>query len=132
MARRASKSSHPILIIGMIVAVGIVAAVGTLIFRKPTAGFTNVAPLDVREFLENGNSFRGNEYVIEGVIDEKLRWTANRGQVVSMRVDGSDEMIGIEIPPDFNDLNVEREQRYAIRVKIRDGGIPVATGLSRL
>lgn len=132
MARRASKSSHPFLIIGLIAAVGIIAAVGTLIFRKPTAGFANVAPLDVREFLENGNSFRGNEYVVEGVIDEKLRWTPNRGQVVSMRVDGSDDMIGIEIPPEFNDLNVEREQRYAIRVKIREGGIPVATGLSRL
>jgi hypothetical protein len=77
---------------------------------------------------------RGNEYVLEGKIDEKLRWTPERGQLVSVRVeDGDDsEVIGIEIPPEFNHLNIEREQRYAFKVRIRQGGIPVATAVERL
>ena len=41
----------------------------------------------VDELLENGNSLRGNEYVIEGQIDEKLQWTTNRGQLVSVKIE---------------------------------------------
>ena len=53
---------------------------------------------------------------------------------MSLRVStpGGDELIGVEIPPDFNNLNIEREQRYALRIKVRQGGIPVATAVNRL
>ena len=40
--------------------------------------------------------------------------------------------LGIEIPAEFNDLNIEREQKYAFRIRVRQGGIPVATGVERL
>jgi hypothetical protein len=42
------------------------------------------------------------------------------------------EYIGIEIPPDLGKTNIDVEQRYAFRVKVRQGGIPVATGINRL
>ena len=86
------------------------------------------------ELLDNGNSLRGNEYVIEGQIEEKLQWTTDRGQLVSVRVDtgSDDEFVGIEIPQEFNKLNIDTKQKYAFRVKFRQGGIPVATGVNRL
>ena len=135
MARRASSSLHPGILIGIAAAV-VVAIIGgkSLMSQKKQTAFAGVNPLSVDDLLENGNSLRGNEYSLEGKIDEKLRWTAERGQIVSLRVKtgGGEELIGIEIPPKFNNLNIEREQRYAMRIKVRQGGIPVATDITRL
>lgn len=137
MARRASSSLHPGILIGIATAV-VVVVIGSKslvpsLFAKRQPG-ANVNPLSVEDFKENGNSLRGNEYSIEGTIDEKLRWTTSRGQVVSLRVktEKGEEPIGIEIPPSFNNLNIEREQRYSMRIKVRQGGIPVATAVTRL
>jgi hypothetical protein len=126
---------HPGILIGIAAAV-VVAIIGgkSLIGTKKQTAFGDVNPLSIEDFLENGNSLRGNEYALEGQIDEKLRWTAASGQIVSLRVKtgGGEELIGIEIPPKFNNLNIEREQRYAMRIKVRQGGIPVATDITRL
>jgi hypothetical protein len=119
---------------GIAAAVVVAIIAGQSLFKKKKTGFSDVSPLNIQEFLENGNSLRGNEYSLTGKIDEKLRWTSTRGQIVSMRVStpGGDELIGVEIPPNFNNLNIEREQRYAMRIKVRQGGIPVATAVNRL
>jgi hypothetical protein len=134
MARRASSRLNPGLIIGAVAAIAVAIFAGKSLLGKKSASFGDISALSIDELLENGNSLRGNEYSIEGKIDEKLRWTADRGQVVSLRVKaGSDEeLIGIEIPPKFNNLNIEREQRYTMRIKVRQGGIPVATDVTRL
>ena len=128
------KSLHPGIIIGAIAAIVIAVVAGKSLIGKKTATFGDVAKLSVDELLENGNSLRGNEYVIEGQIDEKLQWTTGRGQFVSVKIEapGGDEFVGIEIPQDFNKLNIDTKQKYAFRVKFRQGGIPVATGVNRL
>jgi hypothetical protein len=134
MARRASSSLHPGAVLGIIT---VVAALffGVRHFvseRDSTMG--DVEKLDVRDLLENGNSLRGNEYMVEGKIDQQLHWTTSRGQVVSLRVStpGGDELIGVEIPASFSHLNIARQQKYEIRVKFRQGGVPVATAINRL
>ena len=100
--------------------------------RKPDS--ISGARIEMGDMLENANQLRGNEYVLEGTVDEKLRWTPDRGQVVSLKVTvpGGSEFVGVEIPADFSSLNIEREQRYSIKVKFRQGGIPVATAINRL
>ncbi len=134
MARRASSQLHPGIIIGAIVAIVVLIIAGKSLIGKKSAAFGDVTKLSVDELLENGNSLRGNEYVIEGQIEEKLQWTTDRGQLVSVRVEnGSDEeFVGIEIPQEFNKLNIDTKQKYAFRVKFRQGGIAVATGVNRL
>ncbi|MEO8615701.1 MAG: hypothetical protein ABI600_11215 [Luteolibacter sp.] len=133
MARRASSSLHPGIIIGAIAAVVVAVVAGKSMLGKKTASFGDVAMLQMDELLENGNSLRGNEYVVEGQIDEKLQWTTSRGQLVSVRVEapGGDQFVGIEIPPEYNKLNIDTKQKYAFRVKFKQGGIPVATGINR-
>lgn len=71
---------------------------------------------------------------MEGQIDEKLQWTADRGQLVSVKVTsgGKDEFVAIRIPQEFNKLNIDTRQKYAFRVKFEQGGIAVATGVNRL
>lgn len=134
MARRASSSFHPGILIGGVAAIVVAIIAGKSLLSKKSASFGDVAKLSVDELLENGNSLRGNEYVIEGQIDEKLQWTTGRGQLVSVKVNasGGDEFVGIEIPQQFNNLNIDAKQKYAFRVKFRQGGIPVATAVSRL
>jgi hypothetical protein len=134
MPRRASSRPNPGIILGAAaVLVAVVFAGKSLLGRKTTA-FSDVSPLHIEDLLENGNSLRGNEYVVQGVIDEKLHWTPDRGQLVSVRVDtpAGDEFIGIEIPAEFNALNIDTRQKYAFKVKFRQGGIAVATGINRL
>lgn len=134
MARRASSSFHPGILIGILAAVVLAVLAGKNFLGKKAPALGDADTLEVRDFLENGNSLRGNEYVVEGKIDRKLRWTTDRGQVVSLRVStaGGEELIGVEIPPTFDKLNIEREQKYALKVKFRQGGIPVATAIQRL
>jgi hypothetical protein len=134
MARRASSTLHPGIIIGAIAAIVVAVVAGKSLLGGKSAPFAEVSKLSVEELLENGNSLRGNEYVIEGQIDEKLQWTTDRGQLVSVKIDaaGGDQFVGIEIPREFSKLNIDTKQKYAFRVKFRQGGIPVATGVNRL
>ena len=134
MARRASSRPNPGIILGAIAAIAVAVFAGKSLLGGKRAAFADVSPLQIQDLLENGNSLRGNEYVVEGMVDEKLQWTADRGQVVSVRVDtpGGDEFIAIEIPADFNSHNIDTRQKYSFRIKFRQGGIAVATGINRL
>jgi len=143
MSRRASSKVHPGLIIGIVAAIGVLFFVGMkFIGKSKPAGFGDVSKLVMDDVLQNANSLRGSEYVVEGKVVDKPRWTADHGQVVVVLVtvdgkgpvgtDGKGESLGIVIPPEFSKLNIDREQRYAFRVKFRQGGIPEATGINRL
>ena len=133
MPRRASSSIHPGFI-GIAVVFLILAIIGgKMLIGDKSSGFGNIPELDVQQMLENANSMRGNEYTVRGQVNEKLLWTPDRGEFISLRVEtpAGEQVIGVEIPPEFGDLNIETRQSYAFRVRIRDGGIPVATGINR-
>lgn len=134
MARRASSSIHLGVIIGGIAAVVVAVIAGKSLIGNKSSSFGDVAKLSIEELMENGNSLRGNEYVVEGQIDEKLQWTADRGQLVSLKVAsaGKEDYLAIRIPQEFNKLNIDTRQKYAFRVKFEQGGIAVATGVNRL
>lgn len=134
MARRASSKIHPGIIIGVLAFIVGAVLVGRWMGSQKTTAFPAGKELNIEQFLENGNMLSGNEYTLQGEIDEKLQWTSTRGQLVSVRVNtpGGDEFIGIEIPQEFNKLNIDTKQKYHFRVKFRRGGIAVATGIERL
>ena len=129
MARRASSGPNVTAIIA-IAAFVIVAFFGAKsLLGSSKQKIKGVTPLAVKEFLENGNSLRGNEYLVQGTVDQ--RWPRDNGQLVSLHVNDSDDLIGIQIPASFNDLNIEREQKDSNKVKFLEGGIPVATQIER-
>ena len=134
MARRASSSTNPILIIGIVVAVVALFFGGKLFMSKKKESFAGTNRLVVQDLLDNGNSLRNNEYLIEGKIDERFFRDGNTSSVVSVRVkaESGEEIVPVMIPSKFNNLNIEREQRYAFKVRFEQGGIPVATAISRL
>jgi hypothetical protein len=129
MPRRASSGPNVIAVIG-IVAFLVVSFFGIRYFLKGSGEkMKGVAKMKVDDFCENGNSFRGNEYLIQGTVDQ--RWPRDEGQVVSLLDEESEALIGIEIPAQFNSLNIEREQKLSIKVRVREGGIPVALDIQR-
>lgn len=134
MARRASSKTNPALVIGSIAALAVLGIGGKLLLSKKTESFSDVTKLDMEEVLENANMLRGNEYLVEGQVDEKLQWTTDRGQLVSVRVKttGGEEFLAVEIPPELGKTNISTKQNYAFRVKFRQGGIAVASGVNRL
>lgn len=133
MARRASSGISPSIIIGAVVVVGLVVLGGKFMLGDKSSSFGDVAPLQIEDLEQNGNSLRGNEYVVQGEIDEKLQFSDAGDQLVSVKVDGSDNgFIPIEIPAEFEHLNIDTKQRYVFRVKFKQGGIAVVTGINRL
>jgi hypothetical protein len=134
MARRASSSTNPILIVGIVLAVVALIFGGRFVLNQKSTAFSDVKPLAVQDLLENGNSLRNNEYLIEGKVDERFFRQNNSASIVSVRVKSSsgEEVVPVKIPASFNNVNIEREQRYAFKVKFQQGGIPVALDVSRL
>ena len=132
MARRASSGINTGLLIGVANFV-VIAVFGGKLFlgRKPDA--ISGAKINMEDVLD-GVSLRDNEYVVEGTVDEKFYRDGNPNQVVSLKVSvpSGVEFLGVEIPTDLTTFNIEREQRYSIKVKFRQGGIPVATAINRL
>lgn len=131
MPRRASSSQHPVIWIVCAIAIAAAAFVGKSMLGKENKGLTGGTKLNMSEVLENANSMRGNEYIVAGTIDTKLRVGAN-SQVISLKVEGSGELLPIEVPAEFIKLNLEVQQSYSIKVKFRQGGIAVATAMQRL
>ncbi len=134
MARRASSSTNPVLIIGIVVGVIAAVFVGKFLMTKKKENFSGVKPLAIQELLDNGNSLRNNEYLIEGKVDERYFRDNNPSSVVTVLVKSAsgESIIPVKVPEKFNKMNIEREQRYAFKVRFEQGGIPVATDISRL
>lgn len=131
MPRRASSNQHPGVWIACAIAIAGAAYFGKSMLGKQTKTINGGTPLNMADVLENANSMRGNEYVVNGTIDSKLRVGAN-SQVISLKVEGSGEYLPIEVPADFTKLNLEVQQSYSIKVKFRQGGVAVATDMKRL
>ena len=132
MGRRASSSLNSAAIIGIIAVVAILVGVGALTLKKKGKTFNDVALLQIEEALQSANSLRGNEYRIEGKVDS--RWVRDTGEGLSLMVedDGQTKYLFIMIPPEVSHVNIEREQRYAFKIKFGEGGVAIATDVKRL
>ena len=132
MGRRASSSLNSAAIIGIIAVIAILVGVGALTLKKKGKVFNDVALLQIEEALQSANSLRGNEYRVEGKVDS--RWVRDTGEGLSLMVedDGQTKYLFIMIPPEVSHVNIEREQRYAFKIKFGEGGVAIATDVKRL
>lgn len=114
-----------------IIGVAILAAliIGKIILDKRSQHFSNTSELSIKEFRENANSMSGNEYRISGKISEKLKWTSDRGQLISLsteQAEGQQGNIGIMVPAGIDKLNLDKGHSYTFKVEINREGLPVA------
>jgi hypothetical protein len=140
MARRNSKSSQSqathflglaggllfILVVGGIVAFLLFGEGGS-----PQGSSKQVAAsgdFDIRDYLDSANALRGNSYRLEGRVEEQLRWTRDRGRLLSVNVSGSTEAspVPVLVPQQFSHVNVEKGTNLALVVDVGDNGLLIA------
>lgn len=115
------------LIVGLAVLAALV--VGKIMLDKRAQHFSNLSELSIKDYKQNANALSGNEYRVTGKINEKIKWTRDSGQLISLFVDQEENgrgTIGIKIPSDVNQINLERGQSYTFKVEINREGLPVA------
>ncbi|MBT8036240.1 MAG: hypothetical protein KJO21_01730 [Verrucomicrobiae bacterium] len=133
MSRRSRSSSNNKnnLAVYIIITMAVIAALvaGKVILDKRAQHFSGLSELSVADVKNNANSLSGNEYRVSGKITEKLKWTANRGQVISLTVDQGEQgkgTIPIIVPAGIDNVNLERGHSYTFKVEINREGLPVA------
>ena len=121
MARRASSSAHPV---WMLLAVALVIAAlagGYFLFGRSSDPYRTLTPLPIPDYLQNSNSLRGNVYKLDAVIGQSLQWSPTVGRLFSVETNG--EVLPVLVPPQFNSVNIEKGQRFNIKVEVGDHGI---------
>jgi hypothetical protein len=121
MARK-KTSSLPKALIPVGAALLAIVGLGFLFLgSKDKSTHRTVPSLDVAAYLENSNSLRGNVYKIEGKVSESLAWSPDSGRLIAIEVDN--EIIPVLVTPDFNDMNIQKEQRLVFLVAVDEKGI---------
>lgn len=136
MPRRASSGANVGLIAGIAAAIIGFIVIAALLFNliagdmfgsgdggaKRSSG--NATALNLATYRDNGNSLRGNVYRIEGRVEETLRWTADRGRLISFEASDATGAIPVPVlvPESFRNINIERGSELAMIVRVdRDG-----------
>lgn len=121
MARKKS-SSLPKSLVPIVVGFAALVALGFVFLgSKEKSSHRTIPALDVRSYLENSNTLRGNLYKLEGKVSESLAWSPDSGRLIAIEADG--EILPVLVTPDFNDMNIQKEQRLVFLVAVDEKGI---------
>lgn len=135
MARRASSGISWGHILGIAAAITAVFVMAFMLFRIVAGGarqgsddFAAAVFLDVGGYLKNANSLRGNVYQIEGKVEERLKWTPDRGRLISLDIESgaTSSPLPVLIPQEFSHVNIDRGARMAFVVKVGRDGLLIA------
>lgn len=123
MARKKRSSFNPVWII-LAAALILVGIIGAQFFGK-TGGepYRTTELLDVESYLENSNSLRGNVYRIEGEVVNALAWSPTGGRLIAVSVEDNSEVIPVLVPTSFNDINIQKGQRFVFMLEVDDKGM---------
>ncbi|HEY5768588.1 MAG TPA: hypothetical protein VIS71_01975 [Terrimicrobium sp.] len=100
------------------------AFIGSRLFVSATSEpFRTVTSLDVRTYLENANSLRGNVYKIEGEVMNSLGWSPTQGRLIAVGVGSGSEVVPVLVTTNFNHVNIEKGQRFIFLLEVDNKGI---------
>ena len=91
-------------------------------------GISAASELNISYYIENANSLRGNVYRVSGKVEETLKWTADRGRLISFKADGSggSSLVPVLVPEQFSSTNIDRGDAFELVVRVDRGGLLVA------
>jgi hypothetical protein len=100
----------------------IIAAVGGgYLIHSRADPFRTVTPLPVKEYLENSSSLRGNVYKLDAKIDKTIEVSRTAGRLYSVESGG--DMLAVLVPPEFNQINIERGQNFIFKLEVAEKGV---------
>ena len=125
MSRRAHRKTPPSTGLWLFGALLILGAVGALVFQRDSDPYRTIEPMKPADYLENANSLRGNTYRLEGVIMSSLGWSQEKGRLFSLRISQGDKdsLLPILVPPAYREINLQKGQRYRLKVRVNDLGL---------
>ena len=143
MPRRASSGANVGMIAGVAAAIIGFLVIAILLFRliagdmigmgegERKGGNTSATALNLATYRDNGNSLRGNVYRVEGKVEETLRWTAERGRLISFEAEdgGMTIPVPVLVPEDLSSINIERGSNLAMVVRVDRDGTLVAESI---
>ncbi len=142
MPRRASSGISIGQIIGISAAIAGFLVAAFLLYRIVGGGMlgsshANVGSaeeLKLVDYLENANSLRGNVYRVAGTVEERIKWTPDKGRLISLDVSqGSTKSpVPVLVPDEFSQTNIERGAEMSFLVKVGQGGLLIAEKLDQI
>lgn len=146
MPRRASSGVNVGQIVGIAVAILGFLVIAALLIKviagdligdgggggsKASSG--NTSSLSLTTYRSNANSLRGNVYRVEGKVEETLRWTADRGRLISFEASDATETVPVPVlvPEDFSNINIERGTEMSMVVRVDRDGTLVAEAIDQ-
>ena len=130
MARRASSSTNPLWLLAAAALLVSATGGGYFLFHRASDPYRTMATLPVSDYLENSNSLRGNVYKLDATISKSLEWSPTAGRLFSVEI-GAD-ILPVLVPPQFNQINIERGQRYFFKIEVGDKGILTAQDVKKV
>jgi hypothetical protein len=121
MVRKRKSPSRAGWIIGLFTVGILFFAAIYLLGSKDSNPTRTTPPLDVASYLANANSLRGNIYKLQGTVAESLAWSPDSGRLIAVQTD--DDIIPILVTPDFNSMNIQKEQRLEFILEVDEKGI---------
>ncbi|HRH95284.1 MAG TPA: hypothetical protein PLB55_05085 [Prosthecobacter sp.] len=126
MPRRAQSGVRPAHWLGLIAILAVIGGGGYALMNRTTDPMTGVTDLDAGEFMENATALSGNEYKVEGIVDDRLdNWRSADGRLFSVQLsDGqASTFVPVWVPPDYKGANIQRGQRYILKVLVLETGV---------
>lgn len=121
MARKRKSPPRAGWILGLVTVGILFFAAIYLLGSKDSNPARTTPPLDVASYLANANSLRGNIYKLEGTVAESLAWSPDSGRLIAVQTE--DDIIPILVTPDFNSMNIQKEQRLEFILEVDEKGI---------
>jgi hypothetical protein len=121
MARKRKSPPRAGWILGLITVGILLFAAIYLLGSKDSNPARTTPPLDVASYLANANSLRGNIYKLQGTVAESLSWSPDSGRLIAVQTEG--DIIPILVTPDFNSMNIQKEQRLEFILEVDEKGI---------
>ena len=121
MARKRKSPPRAGWILGLVTVGILLFAAIYLLGSKDSNPARTTPPLDVASYLANADSLRGNIYKLEGTVAESLAWSPDSGRLIAVQTE--DDIIPILVTPDFNSMNIQKEQRLEFILEVDEKGI---------
>lgn len=121
MARKRKSPQSSAWIIGVL-ALGLpVLGLVYILGSKENNSTRTTPPLHISSYLANANSLRGNVYKLEGTVSESLAWSPDSGRLIAVEAD--EMIVPVLVTPEFNSLNIQKEQQLVFILEVDENGI---------
>jgi hypothetical protein len=104
---------------------------GYFLYNTVSDPYRTLTALDTQSYMQNSNSLRGNTYKLSGTIGNQLSWSPI-GRLFSVDVEGGNDVVPLLVPPEFNQINIQKGQKFYFQVEVGDKGLLKAKAIKKV